>query len=169
MTGTALLLIAIIVIIMLLLKCALVVPENSAFVVERLGRFSRILNPGFNTIIPFVEKVVCRRTLKPELLKLKPLKLKTADGRGLAVSAAATFKVADVKASCYNVDNYKFRASEALESALKDIAATFSAESLVLRKAQIEVNVQNLLDKITTAWGIETVNFEITNLEQFTF
>lgn len=165
MYGTALLLIVIVVVIMLLLKSARVVPENSAFVVERLGNFNRILNPGFHILTPFIERVAYRRTLKPEGIKLMPLKFKAADGRDMTITMTATLMVTDVGASCYKVDNYKMRASEAAGNILQDIAETFPPENLLAEKAQLEVNLQNLLDKTTRLFGVETTGFEITDIK----
>ena len=84
MTGTALLLILIVIIIMIVFKSGVFVPENSAYVIERLGRFNKVVGTGFHVATPFIERVAYRRTLLPEPLKLPMLALKTGTGANSA-------------------------------------------------------------------------------------
>lgn len=163
MTHTALLLIVLIVVIMFVVKCARVVPEKSAYVVERLGRFNRVMYTGFNMVTPFIEQVRYRRSLEPETMPLKPAEPTTADGQKVTITCTITLMVTDVKASCYNVANYKLSAAKEAQQLLTEAIMITPAASLAAEQSQIEVNLQNLLNKTTLLWGVETTGFDITD------
>lgn len=98
-------------------------------------------------------------------MKLKPVELTASDDQKVIITGAVTLKVTDVKSSCYNVANYKLSAAKDAEKLLAEAVMITPAEKLPAEKSQMEVNLQNLLNKITLAWGVETVGFNITDIK----
>ena len=95
-----------------LFKTAVVVPQRSEFVIERLGKYRKTLAAGFHILIPFFDKVAYKRVLKEEPIDIPAQTCITADNVTLEVDGILYLQVVDSKKSAYGIDNYHFAASQ---------------------------------------------------------
>ena len=101
-----------VIIIVLLFKTAVVVPQRSEFIIERLGKYSTSMSAGFHILIPFLDKIAYRRSLKEEVLDIASQDCITTDNVSVSVDGVLYLQVMDSKLSAYGIDNYHLAASQ---------------------------------------------------------
>ena len=95
-----------------IVKTAVIVPQRSEFIVERLGKYSNTLGAGFHILIPFLDRVAYKRSLKEEVLDIASQDCITTDNVSVAVDGVLYLQVVDSKLSAYGIDNYSIAASQ---------------------------------------------------------
>ena len=134
MTTTMYVVLAIVVLVFIvLMKTAIVVPQQSAFVVETLGRFSRTIQAGFHILIPFAERIAYKHTLKEEALDIPEQICITRDNVQVGVDGVLYLQVLDARSASYGITNYRFAIIQLAQTTLRseigkiDLDRTFEA------------------------------------------
>jgi regulator of protease activity HflC (stomatin/prohibitin superfamily) len=155
--------IAIIVVIMLA-RTATVVPQQSAYVVEYLGKYSRTLQAGFHILIPFVEKVAYRHSLKEIATDIPEQICITRDNVQVGVDAVLYMQVLDPHLASYGIANYGFAIAQLAQTTLRSEIGKIELDRTFEARGAINANVVGELDKASVAWGVKVLRYEIKNI-----
>jgi regulator of protease activity HflC (stomatin/prohibitin superfamily) len=159
----ALIVIAIVVVIMLA-KTATVVPQQSAFVVEYLGKYSRTLHAGFHILIPFVETVAYRHNLKELALEIPEQICITRDNVQVGVDGVLYMQVLDAHLASYGISNYTFAITQLAQTTLRSEIGKIELDRTFEARGVINANVVSELDKASSPWGVKVLRYEIKNI-----
>jgi len=151
-------------VIIVLSKTAIVVPQQSAFVVERLGRYSGTLNAGFHILIPFMDVVRYRTSLKEDALDIPEQICITRDNVQVAVDGVLYLRVLDPERACYGIADYLFAISQLAQTTLRSEIGKIELDRTFEERTNINTSVVSELDKATESWGVKVMRYEIKNI-----
>src|SRR5579862_7199977 len=153
-----------VIIVILIWRTATVVPQQSAYVVENLGRYSRTLQAGFHILIPFVERVAYRHTLKEQALDVPEQVCITRDNVQVGVDAILYLQVLDPHLASYGITNYGFAIAQLAQTTLRSEIGKIELDRTFEARATINANLVTELDKASGAWGVKVMRYEIKNI-----
>jgi regulator of protease activity HflC (stomatin/prohibitin superfamily) len=164
-TGSAVVTAALfIVAIIVVVKAIRVVPQQHAWVVERLGRFYAVLEPGLNFVIPFVDRVAYRHDLREIPLDVPSQICITRDNTQLQVDGILYFQVTDPKLASYGSSNYVLAITQLAQTTLRSIIGRMELDKTFEERDQINVAVVAALDLAAASWGVKVLRYEIKDL-----
>lgn len=153
-----------IVVVLVLAKTAVVVPQQSAFVIERLGKFSRRLDAGFHILIPFIERVAYKHTLKEQAVDIAEQICITNDNVQVGVDGVLYLQVLDPGRASYGIGNYMFAISQLAQTTLRSEIGKIDLDRTFEERGTINANVVEELDKASDPWGVKVLRYEIKNI-----
>jgi regulator of protease activity HflC (stomatin/prohibitin superfamily) len=147
-----------------LMKTATVVPQQSGYVVENLGRYSRTLHAGFHILIPFVERIAYKLNLKEEAIDIPEQVCITRDNVQVGVDGVLYLQVLDAGKASYGITNYRFAIIQLAQTTLRSEIGKIELDRTFEERATINSNVVSELDKASAPWGIKVLRYEIKNI-----
>src|SRR5512143_892146 len=150
--------------ILVVVKTAVVVPQQNAFVVERLGKFHMVLEPGFHVLFPFFDVIRYRHTLKEQALDIPEQVCITNDNVQVAVDGLLYLKVLDPQRASYGISDYYYAISQLAQTALRSEIGKIDLDRTFEERAHINSMVVTVLDKATGPWGVKVLRYEIKNI-----
>jgi len=164
-TGSAVVTAALfIVAVIIVIKAIRVVPQQHAWIVERLGRFYAVLEPGLNFVIPFVDRVAYRHDLREIPLDVPSQICITRDNTQLQVDGILYFQVTDPKLASYGSSNYVLAITQLAQTTLRSIIGRMELDKTFEERDQINVAVVAALDQAAASWGVKVLRYEIKDL-----
>ena len=151
-------------IVALLVEGMKIVPQQSAWVVERLGKFHAVLQPGFNWITPFIDRVAYRHSLKEVPLDIDEQVCITKDNTQLAVDGIIYFQVMDAKLASYGSSNYELAISQLAQTALRSEIGKMELDKTFESRDDINRQIVAVLDEAGRTWGIKVLRYELKSL-----
>ncbi len=151
-------------VIFVVAKTAIVVPQQSAYVVENLGKYSRTLAAGFHILIPFIEKVAYRLSLKELAADIPEQVCITRDNVQVGVDGVLYLKVLDPRKASYGISNYSFAISQLAQTTLRSEIGQIDLDRTFRERANINAAVVSEVDKATEPWGVKVLRYEIKNI-----
>ncbi|GJL70067.1 MAG: paraslipin [Nitrospirales bacterium] len=148
----------------ILAKTAVVVPQQSAYVVERLGRYSSTLNAGLHILIPFLDVVRYKHTLKEMALDVPEQICITRDNVQVGVDGVLYIKVLDAERASYGITDYRFAISQLAQTTLRSEIGKIDLDKTFEERTTINISVVNELDKASSPWGAKVLRYEIRNI-----
>ena len=161
----AVLILVALLILLILYKTAVVVPQQSAFVVERLGRYHITLNAGFHILVPFVDAIRYRHSLKEQALDIPAQVCITRDNVQVGVDGILYLKVLNPERASYGISNYLFAITQLAQTTLRSEVGKIDLDRTFEERASINAEVVGELDKASEAWGVKVLRYEIKNIE----
>ena len=158
------LILAVLLLIFILFKTAVVVPQQNAIVVERLGRYHATLNAGFHLLVPFVDVIRYRHVLKEQAMDIPEQICITRDNVQVHVDGVLYLKVLNPERASYGVNDYLFAITQLAQTALRSEIGKIDLDKTFESRTQINLEVVNELDKATEPWGIKVLRYEIKNI-----
>jgi len=152
------------VILFVLYKTAIVVPQQSAYVVERLGKYHATLGAGFHILIPFLDAIRYRHSLKEMALDIPEQVCITRDNVQVSVDGVLYLKVLDAERASYGIDNYVFAISQLAQTTLRSEIGKIELDRTFEERSHINIAVVSELDKASDPWGIKVLRYEIKNI-----
>lgn len=147
-----------------LAKTAVVVPQQSAFVVERMGKYSITLNAGFHLLIPFLEVIRYKHTLKEVATDVPEQICITRDNVQVGVDGVLYLKVLDPERASYGILDYRFAISQLAQTTLRSEIGKIELDRTFLERSAINIQIVNELDKASSPWGVKVLRYEIRNI-----
>ncbi|MEO8488093.1 MAG: stomatin-like protein [Betaproteobacteria bacterium] len=141
-----------------------VVPQQHAWVVERLGRFHAVLEPGLNFVIPFVDRVAYRHDLREIPLDVPPQICITKDNTQLQVDGILYYQVTDPRLASYGASNYVLAITQLAQTTLRSVIGRMELDRTFEERDQINAQVVAALDEAATNWGVKVLRYEIKDL-----
>lgn len=145
-------------------KSFTVVPQQEAYVVERLGRFYKILNPGLNILIPFIDRIAYKHTLKEIPLDVPSQVCITRDNTQLTVDGIIYFQVTDPKLASYGSSNYIMAITQLAQTTLRSVIGRMELDKTFEERDEINSIVVSALDEAAVSWGVKVLRYEIKDL-----
>ncbi|MCG3114902.1 MAG: paraslipin [Candidatus Manganitrophus sp. SA1] len=152
------------VVIIVLAKTAVVVPQQSAYVVERLGKFSGTLDAGFHILLPFLDVIRYRHSLKEQALDIPEQLCITRDNVQVGVDGVLYLKVMNPERASYGVTDYTFAIIQLAQTTLRSEVGKIELDRTFEERTTINLAVVSELDKATEPWGIKVLRYEIKNI-----
>jgi regulator of protease activity HflC (stomatin/prohibitin superfamily) len=165
MTGT--LLTAVVVVLLtyiVIAKIAIVVPQQSAYVMERLGSYRATLGAGFHILLPFIDKITYRHSLKEVAYDIPEQICITKDNVQVAVDGVLYLKVIDPKLASYGISDYLFALSQLAQTTLRSEIGKIDLDRTFEERSHINSSVVAELDKASEPWGVKVLRYEIKNI-----
>ena len=150
--------------IIVVAKTAVVVPQQSAYVVERLGRFSGVLQAGFHILIPFFDVIRYRLSLKEVAIDIPAQVCITRDNVQVGVDGILYLKVLNPERASYGITDYVFAIVQLAQTALRSEIGKIDLDKTFEERATINTQVVNEVDKASEAWGVKVLRYEIKNI-----
>lgn len=141
-----------------------VVPQQHAWVVERLGRYSGTLTPGLNFLIPFVDKVAYRHLLKEIPLDIPSQVCITKDNTQLQVDGILYFQVTDAMRASYGSSNYIMAISQLAQTTLRSVIGKLELDKTFEERDMINAQIVQAIDEAALNWGVKVLRYEIKDL-----
>jgi regulator of protease activity HflC (stomatin/prohibitin superfamily) len=165
MTGFLIVAIAFVLLVFFVIaRTAVVVPQQSAYVVERLGQYSRTLRAGFHILVPFVDVIRYRHSLKESAVDIPEQVCITRDNVQVGVDGVLYLQVMDPERASYGVADYAFAISQLAQTTLRSEVGKIELDRTFEERTQINVAVVQELDKASEPWGIKVLRYEIKNI-----
>src|SRR5258707_4681833 len=151
-------------VIVLLAEGMRIVPQQNAWVVERLGKFHVVLEPGFNVIVPFVDRVAYKHSLKEIPLDVPEQICITKDNTQLTVDGIIYFQVVDPRLASYGTSNYILAITQLAQTALRSEIVKMELDRTFESRDEINHKVVSVLDEAGRTWGIKVLRYELKRL-----
>jgi regulator of protease activity HflC (stomatin/prohibitin superfamily) len=165
MTGSVLvILVLVLVAIIVLAKTAIVVPQQSAYVVERLGRYAGTLDAGFHILTPFVDVVRYKHSLKERAIDIPEQICITRDNVQVGVDGVLYLKVLNAERASYGITDFIFAITQLAQTTLRSDIGKIDLDKTFEERSNINVSVVTELDKATESWGVKVMRYEIKNI-----
>lgn len=145
-------------------KAINVIPQQTAWVIERLGKFHKILNPGLNFIIPFIDKVAYKHSLKEIPLDTPSQVCITRDNTQLTVDGILYFQVTDPKLASYGTSNYLIAITQLAQTTLRSVIGKMVLDETFEERDVINNQVVSAIDEAALNWGVKVLRYEIKDL-----
>ncbi len=145
-------------------RSAVVVPQQNAFVVERLGRYSSTLNAGFHILIPFIDRIAYRHSLKEHAIDIAEQVCITRDNVQVGVDGVISLQVLDAKLGSYGIGNYIFGITQLAQTTLRSEIGKIDLDRTFEERSTINHSVVQEVDKASDAWGVKVLRYEIKNI-----
>lgn len=153
-----------VIIIIAIMKGARVVPQRSAFVIERLGKYSRTLDAGFHVLIPFLDSVVAKHSLKEQVIDVPSQMCITRDNIAIEIDGVLFLQVLDPMKATYGITNYFTAASQLAQTTLRSEIGKMDLDRTFEERDSINSNIVDALDKACEPWGVKVMRYEISNI-----
>ena len=164
-SGYSLVTLAIFVVVLIgVVKAIRVVPQQRAWVVERLGRFHAVLAPGLNFVVPFLDRVAYRHDLRETPLDVAPQVCITKDNTQLQVDGILYFQVTDPRLASYGSTNYLLAITQLAQTTLRSVIGRMELDRTFEERDQINTAVVSALDDAAPNWGVKVLRYEIKDL-----
>jgi len=165
MTGALLVVLVLAVLfIIILAKTAVVVPQQQAYVVERLGKYSGTLEAGFHVLVPFLDVIRYRHTLKEQAIDVPEQLCITRDNIQVGIDGILYLKVLNPERASYGISDYRFAITQLAQTALRSEIGKIDLDRTFEERTNINTALVGELDKASEAWGVKVLRYEIRSI-----
>jgi regulator of protease activity HflC (stomatin/prohibitin superfamily) len=151
-------------VIFALRRTLIVVPQQSAFIVELLGKYSRTLSAGFHILVPFMENIAYKHSLKERAVDIPEQICITKDNVQVGIDGVLYLQILDAARASYGISDYNFAISQLAQTTLRSEIGKIDLDRTFEERGKINVNVVSELDKATEPWGVKVLRYEIKNI-----
>ena len=159
-----LLVVFVVLVVAVLAMSAIIVPQSSVYIVERLGRCHAALKGGFHILVPFIDRVAYRRTLKETPIDVPPQQCITKDNINVTVDGIIFLRVMDPIRASYGVDNYVFAATQLAQTTMRSEIGKLDLDSIFEVRDTINDAICGAVDEASDVWGVKVVRYEIQSI-----
>ena len=145
-------------------KAIRIVPQKKAFIVERLGKYSKTLNAGFHFLVPFIDKVSYKHTLKEQAADVPPQACITKDNIAVEVDGILYMQVVDPKKASYGIDHYQFAATQLAQTTMRSVMGKLDLDKTFEERETINSVIVDAVDKASDPWGVKVTRYEVKNI-----
>ena len=163
--GLIVLLVVAALVLLTLSRTIRIVPQARAGVVERLGRYSRTLNPGLSIVVPFVDRVRDMMDLREQVVSFDPQPVITEDNLVVSIDTVIYFQVTDAKAATYEIANYIQGIEQLTVTTLRNVIGGMALEKTLTSRDEINNQLRGVLDEATGKWGIRVNRVELKAID----
>ena len=159
-----LLLVLLVAIFIILAKCVRIVPQRSAYIIERLGRYHATLEAGFHILMPVIDRVAYKHTLKEQAIDVPPQQCITRDNITVEVDGILYLQVMDPAKASYGISNYLFASVQLAQTTMRSEMGKLDLDRSFEEREQINREIVAAVDKASDPWGVKVTRYEIRNI-----
>ncbi len=141
-----------------------IVPQKSAFIVERLGKYKGTLTAGFHIIIPFIERVAYKHSLKEQAMDVESQQCITQDNIAVEVDGILYLQVMDPQRASYGIDNYQFAATQIAQTTMRSVIGKMQLDKTFEERDNINATIVTAVDEASDPWGVKVTRYEVKNI-----
>ena len=141
-----------------------IVPQKTAFIVERLGKFNKTLEAGLHILTPFIDKVSYKHSLKEMAVDVPPQVCITKDNISVEVDGILYMQVVDPKKASYGINNFKFASTQLAQTTMRSVIGKLDLDKTFEERDTINVQIVNAVDKASDPWGVKVTRYEVKNI-----
>jgi len=156
--------VVVLLVLIVIARTAIVVPQQSAYVVEYLGKYRKTMQAGFHILVPFVEKVSYKHSLKERAFDIPEQVCITRDNVQVGVDGVLYLKVLDPQRASYGIADYVFAITQLAQTTLRSEIGKIDLDRTFEERATINLQVVQELDKASDPWGVKVLRYEIKNI-----
>ncbi len=164
MAGTIIAFGIVILVIITLLNTARIVPQKSAYIVERLGKYSRTLQAGFHILTPFLDRIAYKHSLKETAVDVPPQVCITKDNIAVEVDGVLYMQVIDPVKASYGIENYLFASTQLSQTTMRSEIGKLELDKTFEERDAINHAIIAAVDKASDPWGVKITRYEIKNI-----
>ena len=147
-----------------IIKTAVIVPQKTAYIVERLGKYRCTLGAGFHILVPFFDRVAYRHTLKEQAIDVPPQECITKDNIAVSVDGILYMQVMDPAKASYGIGNYLFATTQLAQTTMRSEMGKLDLDRSFEERTSINAAIVAAVDKASDPWGIKVTRYEIKNI-----
>ncbi|MBL6709137.1 MAG: paraslipin [Pseudomonadales bacterium] len=151
-------------VVVILLKTARIVPQREQFVVERLGKYAKTLDAGFHLLVPFVDVVAYKHTLKEQTVDVPSQSCITKDNISVEIDGVIYLQVNDARAASYGIQDYMFATSQLAQTTLRSEIGKIELDRTFEERETINSQVVHAVDRAAEPWGVKILRYEIKDI-----
>ncbi|TGJ96799.1 hypothetical protein DLJ96_01635, partial [Actinotalea fermentans ATCC 43279 = JCM 9966 = DSM 3133] len=152
-------------VIIALVKAVRIVPQATALIIERLGRYSSTLEPGLHLLIPFVDRVRAGVDLREQVVSFPPQPVITSDNLVVSIDTVIYFQVTEPKSAVYEIANYIQGIEQLTVTTLRNVVGSMDLEQTLTSRDQINGQLRGVLDEATGRWGVRVNRVELKSID----
>jgi regulator of protease activity HflC (stomatin/prohibitin superfamily) len=153
-----------VIVVIFIARTLKIVPQQNAWVVERLGKYDRTLTPGLSFVVPFVDRVAYKHSLKEVPLDVPSQVCITKDNTQLQVDGILYFQITDPMRASYGSSDYIIAITQLAQTTLRSVVGKMELDKTFEERAMINAGVVNALDEAALNWGVKVLRYEIKDL-----
>ncbi len=150
--------------IIVVIKTAVIVPQQGAYIVESLGKYSRTLTAGFHILVPFFDRVAYKHTLKEQAIDVEEQICITSDNVQVGVDGVLYLQVMDARNASYGISDYLFAIAQLAQTTLRSEIGRIELDKTFEERNLINLRLVEELDKASDPWGVKVLRYEIKNI-----
>lgn len=162
--GIVVLVILVVIVILILFSTVKIVPQRTAYIIERLGKYRDTLTAGFHILVPFVDRVAYKHTLKEQATDVEPQTCITQDNIAVEVDGILYLHVVDAKKASYGIDNYRFASTQIAQTTMRSIIGRMELDKTFEERETINAGIVEAVDKASDPWGVKITRYEVKNI-----
>ncbi len=162
--GAVFVLVVVALVVVAFFKCIRVVPQKSAYIVERLGKYSGTLEAGLHVLVPFLDRVSYRHTLKEQAVDVPPQTCITKDNISVEVDGILYMQVMDARKASYGINNYRFAATQLAQTTMRSVIGKLELDRTFEERENINCEIVEAVDKASDPWGVKVTRYEVKNI-----
>ena len=163
-TGLIVAIVVAVLAVIVVIKTAVIVPQQAAYVVENLGKYSRTLTAGFHVLIPFLDRVAYKHTLKEQAIDVEEQICITSDNVQVGVDGVLYLQVMDARNASYGIGDYLFAIAQLAQTTLRSEIGRIELDKTFEERSHINLRVVEELDQASEPWGVKVLRYEIKNI-----
>jgi len=148
-----------------LLKTARVVPQKTVYIIERLGKYSRTLDAGFHILVPFIDRIAYKHSLKEVAIDVAPQVCITKDNIQVEVDGVLYYQIIDPVKASYGITNYTFASVQLAQTTMRSEIGKIELDRTFEERIKINQEVVSAIDKAAEPWGLKVTRYEIKNIQ----
>ncbi|OQY39329.1 MAG: paraslipin [Spirochaetaceae bacterium 4572_7] len=152
-------------VIVFFVKTFVIVPQENAWVIEELGKYKKTLGAGLHIVIPVIQKIAYKHTLKEEVIDVPPQVCITNDNVQVKVDGILYLKVMDPNKASYGIDNYRFATAQLAQTTLRSEIGKITLDKTFSEREDINAAVVKSVDIASDPWGIKVTRYEIKDID----
>ncbi len=145
-------------------KTVTIVPQRKAYIIERLGKYNKTLEAGFHILIPFLDKISYKHTLKEQATDVPAQICITQDNISVEVDGILYMTVMDAKKASYGIDNYQFAATQLAQTTMRSVIGKLELDKTFKERDIINSSIVDAVDKASDPWGVKISRYEVKNI-----
>jgi regulator of protease activity HflC (stomatin/prohibitin superfamily) len=163
--ATIILVLVILFVIWMIRRTIVIVHQAEVVVVERFGRFHKVLSSGLNTVVPFIDAIRTRVDLREQFITIPPQPVITKDNVTISVDNVLYYQVLDPQRAVYGVNNFAGAIENLVQTTLRSIIGDMTLDETLSNRDSINARLQEKLDRETNAWGVKVHRIEIKQID----
>ncbi len=145
-------------------KVIRIVPQKQAFIIERLGKYSRTLEAGFHMLTPFIDRVAYKHTLKEQAVDVAPQACITRDNIAVEVDGILYIQVVDPTKASYGINNYQFASVQLAQTTMRSVMGKLELDKTFEERETVNSAIVDAVDKASDPWGVKVTRYEVKNI-----
>ncbi len=141
-----------------------IVPQRTAFIVERLGKYSKTLDAGFHILVPFVDKVAYKHTLKEQAIDVPSQSCITQDNIAVEVDGIIYLQVIDPKKAAYGINMYQFASTQLAQTTMRSVIGKLELDRTFEERETLNSAIVDAVDRASNPWGVKVTRYEVKNI-----